>query len=397
MGGRLSLTGGSLGQGWRPSPEGGGRPEDRKVAPSLPGRNPRLLLLRLCSHQSPRQPSAPRSDSTHPPAGSSGGGGGSFGPRRLPSARTARTHRGGAGHPGGETPTPARVPRHEAHLTPHPRPPQVELYKGPSPSSRVHAHTLHLEPPAPAPSGCPSPHPRRGCMRIYTPRPYLDLRSPRGTGRSPCPGPGIPLPGPPSPTRSHSPAKTLAHSLPPGPLRRGRRCEQQHPAPRTPLSPRPCPGASPGAGCRHRGWGLRGCRPLPRAGPPRRSRRRGREVAQRTGAGLGFPARAEREEEEEEPRRGGGGRDGLCVCLRPSPGSGAAPPLPPATLPRRGRGRGGGEARERGRRLRDAGSGRLLPACGVPSAPRDVQPRRLWVTGNPGCCNRAKPGPRKLI
>uniref|UniRef100_M3XQ73 Uncharacterized protein n=1 Tax=Mustela putorius furo TaxID=9669 RepID=M3XQ73_MUSPF len=63
---------------------------------------------------------------THPPAGSSGGGGGSLGPRRLPSARTARTHRGGAGHPGGATPSPARVPRHEAHLTPHGRPPQLQ-------------------------------------------------------------------------------------------------------------------------------------------------------------------------------------------------------------------------------------------------------------------------------
>ncbi|XP_047600456.1 collagen alpha-1(X) chain-like [Lutra lutra] len=77
------------------------------------------------------QPSVPQTAQrsevghTHPPAGSCGRGRRSLGPRRLPSAPTACTHRGGAGHPGGATLSRARVPRHEAHLTPHGRPPQV--------------------------------------------------------------------------------------------------------------------------------------------------------------------------------------------------------------------------------------------------------------------------------
>lgn len=49
VGGRC--TGGSRGQGWRP--------QSGKVAPSLPGKNPGLLLCLLRRHQSPRQPNRP--------------------------------------------------------------------------------------------------------------------------------------------------------------------------------------------------------------------------------------------------------------------------------------------------------------------------------------------------
>ena len=133
--------------------------------------------------------------------------------------------------------------------------------------------------------------------------------------------------------------------------------------PRTPQRPRPSLGVSRRAGCGHRGWGLRCHRPLPRAGPPRRSRRRGRPVAPRTSAGLTFPAREEQEEEEEEEKEGrwrGRRGKGFVSASRPPSAPALAIPLP---QPLGRDGAGESEGGEEG-----------ACATGAPSAPGTAHP-----------------------
>lgn len=130
--------------------------------------------------------------------------------------------------------------------------------------------------------------------------------------------------------------------------------------PRTPQRPRPSLGVSRRAGCGHRGWGLRCRRPLPRAGPPRRSGRRGRPVAPRTSAGLTFPAREEEEAEKEGRWRRG---KGFVSASRPPSAPALAIPLPQP--PYRAReGWGGG--------IRGGEEGAC--ATGAPSAPGTAHP-----------------------
>lgn len=178
VGGRC--TGGSRGQGWRP--------QSGKVAPSLPGRNPGLLLRLLRRHQSPRQPNRPPPGLNSPtllpgplPRG------GNLGLERVPGAPAGRTDQVCARHLGCETPAPAR-----AHVTPRSRLHRQNSTKVPTASSREPAHTHpHLRPPRRQPR-LPLTAPSQGQTSIPHDPDGQAAASQRTM--SPCPRPGVPPP-----------------------------------------------------------------------------------------------------------------------------------------------------------------------------------------------------------
>lgn len=125
------------------------------------------------------------------------------------------------------------------------------------------------------------------------------------------------------------------------------------------------PAALPAPG--HSGWGLRCHRPLPRAGPPRRSRRRGRPVAQWTSAGPGGAA--------------GGGRqrelagEGRALCRPPALTPLRRWPSPSPSTPRRA---------IEGVRKAPARPGVPLPPPLVPPTPLPLGGAASALTGGSG-------------
>lgn len=267
------------------------------------------------------------------PRGAFAPGGGNFVPGSVCPAQRPKTRAGSALSTGRAT------RRARGALDTLQASPQVNSIKVPT-SAATRAHP-HLEPPRPQPRR-PLTHSRGSPLKVPQ-DPARKVTLP--PSRSPHSLAPLPRPSPRSPAL----------------LRRGGACTEQHPLPATPQSPGPRPEVSLRAGCGHRGWGLHCHRPLPRAGPPRRSRRRGRPVAPRTGAGLTFPSREE--QEEEEGRRG----KGFVSASRPPPAPALAIPLP---QPPSGACEGwAGEPRGRGRRLRDPGPPPPLPGTAHPPPP----------------------------
>ena len=240
---------------------------------------------------------------------------------------------------------------------------------------------------APAPSGCPSLHPRRGRLRILQDTNWTcsRLRAPEGHPTRVPASHSLAPPPPPVPTTPRGHSHALCTPQVPCGGEDSASSSTQGLEPRTAPAGTPEPprvlGADTGGGV------SAATAPYLAQALPAGLGGGGRAVARGLARGwvspLGRSGRWRRKRS-----RGAEGRGRLCVCLRPSHGSGASHPPPPVTLRGPRNGRGGGEMRGRARRLRDPGSGRPLPSCSAPSAPRDLQSRRLRVTWNP-CCNQA--------
>lgn len=111
---------GAQAKGGGQAQKGAERPQSGKVAPSLPGRNPGLLLRPLRSHQSPRQPKCPLPGHNNPPAFPPGGG--NLRSEHLPCTLAGLTSGVRAGDQSCATPGLTRALRRREHLTPHRQP-----------------------------------------------------------------------------------------------------------------------------------------------------------------------------------------------------------------------------------------------------------------------------------
>ena len=311
-------------------PEGGGarKPQRGRVTPSLPRRNPGLLLSLPHHRQSRRQP-------LRPPAGLFPGGGGIF----IPSAPTRSA-------PG--LPAPLQVARRGAHLTRRLHPRRSNSIQVPAAVRRARAHPepLRLQPRRPLPTA----------LRSEAPGGFPVGKTTLAQARRPTPW--CPLP------RACPRPQSRSIARPPRSPPEGRGVRELAPgAPQSPRPRAPVGGGSPGA------WGAGPGGGVSAAAAP--------YLAQALSAGLGEggdPGPADRRRadfirpgEAVGGGRGGRRRKGFVSASRPPSAPARAIPLPQP--PSRTLERWGGGAKGAKKAPARPGSTPALPPAPTPYRP----------------------------